>query len=550
MANTVVTLLRLRHRARSGAPAARWIRGAILAAAVVLAYVLGRSLAGDLAQDAPARALRIAETGLAILAAFISLLGAFVSTLGSVLREEREEDEHLLALPLTFRAAAASRLAEITLNAMRAAALAAVIVLAGTFGVWSAGPGASFVGSGLAAWCISTFLAVLLEALALSSIGALAALLLSGLVPAARREIALIVATLALLAGALLVALEFGPRLLSASPAEAAAWLRVPLVPVRATLRLQRAAQAGGVEPFLMAAGFVATALVLFGCAVSSWARLLRRDLESAARSDPERWYSAAGSPGRASAEKSPWLQWLCSRLPVSTRAVIVRDLRLVNRTPAVRWRIGMLAAALLALSLAGFQQFWLVLLLYYAPGEIAREALHRGLEEEGENLFFLQVVTGGLVGYLRMRLAAGFLITFVSALLLLAGATLVSPALNADLPGLLLRPTLLAAVAWLAVVGGVVCIAVFVPDLESAGKPLSVSPAELPATMLLLVSALLCASIDQWSLDYRGTPGIAGISLPAWTLVAGAGILLSGIASTPLLLRAAAERLRRRSIG
>lgn len=552
MASVAATLLRLRWRARSRGSAGRIFSGAMLAAGLLAAYVLGQGLSVHLAAGEPAHAQRLVASLLLLVAGFASFAGAFLSTLSLLLREAHAEDEHLAALPLTFRDLAASRLAVLTARAVCGTGLLMLVGLAGALGVWGSGFIASAGKVQLAVWSMATVVSLLVEVLVFVAIGTLSALAFGWLVPPHRRELALIAAALGTALAAVLATLRLGPLLATATTAELGVWLGGPLAPVRAALRLQLAVQAGGLEGVVHTLGFCAAAAILLWLAMRVWARLLRYDLESAARPAHQHTPAAAIPVPRTRRGSRPFhestlLERFFGGFPTPARAVLIRDLRQMGRSPAVRLRSGMLAISLLALAVTGFQPFWLLLLLYYAASELARDVLLRTLEEEGENLFFLQVVTPGLKGYLRMRALAGFLITAGASLILLTVATLLSPALTASIWALLARSILLMATAWLAVSTSLVCAALFVPDPESSGEQLALSPAELPVAVCGAGIALGCAVID---LRYL-TPSDTVSALQIWLIiVVAAGLLATALAASPLALSVAARRMQRRSVG
>ncbi len=555
MHSAAATLLRLQRRASSRSRTLRIFGGITLVSVLVAAYAAGGVLSGTLTADEPERTMLIAAALILLVTALVSCIGSLLSTLGMLLGDALDEEEHLAALPLTFRDVAASRIAMVIFRAIRAGSLAALIVLACAFG--ASGPGfTSSVGAAqLIFWGIATFIAVLLVSLVYASFGILAALAFGRLVPARRREIALVIAAIAAAFGTVLAVVRFRPLLAGVTLEGAKTWLRAPLIPVRAALRLQIAVQDGGVEPVLLIAGFVAAAALLLWLAIYVWSRLLRHDLESSARPYSEKARTAvtnapARSIGSSSTFKSTLLDRLAGRIQPPTRAVLVRDIRHMSRTTTVRLRCTMLAIALLVVALIGFNPVWLLLLLYYAASEIARDALMATLESDGQNLFFLQVVTPGLRTYLMLRGIAGFLITFGALIFMLALTTVLSPYLTADGPSLLLRSTLLAAAAWLAVESNILCAAVFVPNLESSGKPIEASTTELPVAVCGAAVALACAATDLHMLGTAGASGNILANLPPWLYAVAAALLVAGVIITPLTLRDAARRMRIRSIG
>jgi hypothetical protein len=221
-----------------------------------------------------------------------------------------------------------------------------------------------------------------------------------------------------------------------------------------------------------------------------------------------------------------------------------------MSRTTAVRLRCIMLAIAVPVLALTGFNPLWLLLLLYYAPAEIARDTLLATLESDGENLFFLQVVTPGIKSYLMLRGIAGFVIAFGAMIILLALATVLSPDLTAGGAALLMRTTMLAVAVWLAVECNILCSAIFVPSLESSNMPVTASTAELPILACGVPVAVVCAAIDLHLFGGAGAVGFILADFAPWVYAAAALLLAAGVLMTPLVLRTAARRMRLRSIG
>lgn len=555
MHSVVSTLLRLQRKARLRSQTARFFIGVVLATAFIAAYPMGKVLADNLIAVESERIMQNVALLIILVAGIVSFIGSFLSTFGLLLGEALDEEEQLAALPITFRDVAASRLALVIFRATRAGILVALIGLISAFGATNLVFASNLGATQLISWVIATFITVLLGSLIYSSFGILAALTFGRLVPTRRREITLVIAAIVAAFGAVLVTIRFGSLLASITKEGADTWGRVLLMPVREAFHLQIALQNGGIEPVLRIAGLAAAVALLIWLAIYIWSHLLRHDLEMSARCTRENELATIKhTPSQIGDSVSKLQLTLLDRLTdcfqSSTRAVLVRDFRHMSRTPAVRLRCVMIAIALIFVALTGFQIVWLLLLLYYAPCEIARDALLTTLESDSENLFFLQVVTPKLRTYLTLRSIAGFLITFGATIIMLAIATVLSPDLATDWSALLLRSTLLITAAWLAVECNLLCAALFVTSIESSGKPFVASNAELPIAFCGITITIACTAIDQHQLIKAGTPANILTNLPPWLYTAAIVLLVISVIITPLTLRVAARRMRLRSIG
>lgn len=555
MHSSVLTLLRLQRRANSRSRAASIVTVVIFSGLLVVAYLAGSTLSSRLPADEPESTLLSIATLIILLSSVVAIIISILTVLNMLLDQKRETETALAALPVTFRDVAASKLAVVFFAVIQAGLLTTLMGLSIGLGATGLDLLTNIDPARILQWVVSILIAVILGSLAYSSFGVLIALLFGRIVPPRRREIALIATALAVALGAVLTAVRIGTILTSIKATEGLLWLEVLLAPVRASLRMHTALQGDAAGSVLYLALFSSSIAILAWIASRIWTRLLRHDLLSSSHlRDGSALPSSYTDRAKSSKQAKPYSQTLSGRLigrlQPTIRAILACDLKQMSRTPAVRIRVVTLSIALLVLAATGKPQIWILLLLYYAPIEIARDSLLGILENEGRNLFFIQVVTPGLRTYLKLRCIAGFIITFTASILIFAVISTISPSIIISGSAVLLRIALITIISWLAAECTILCSALFIPSLESSSSTTTINPAELPILASGFVIALISVSIDLRVSGTLAEPNNILGDLPGWTPLLGLGLLVVGIAMTPLALSISARRMRLRSIG
>lgn len=552
MSSIAGIVLRMQWRARTPAWASRFLGAISLVTTLVIAYIMGERLSTYTIVIEQVNVLQAVTILIVLIIPLISLPIAFFSTFTMLLPMERKEDEYLAAILLSYGAIAKSRIAFIVYKVVIVMTWLTLIMYFGTAGVLHSSLRLINMLSELVSWGFITYLTVLMETVVCIFIGILAALLFGRMVTALRREVALIVLVLIAVLVCVVAIVQIDVWVTGSMGIKT--WLNVLLTLSRFPLYIQNSMQFSWINTALYSMGLVVISLPLFEIMAKVWADVQRHDLETQMQKIEEVSYTAPVALSSEEFDEDNSLSELTlvdrivSLLPSPFRAIFVRDLLQIIRTPAVRVRIAMLAIALLALSATGINPLWVILFLYYAPSEIARDALLQALEDEGENFFFLQVIYPGLRGYLELRSLAGFLITFGATTLLFVIATLISKSLNNDIPDLIIRLILVGSAAWIAVVSTILCAALFIPDLQSSGKTtLTMSPATLPTVIIGLVIAITCTMID---LNYISTEHMINIAHPfAHKSLLHLAFLFIVIILTPIGLRYASYRLGLRNL-
>ncbi|RMG44071.1 MAG: hypothetical protein D6723_19750, partial [Acidobacteria bacterium] len=346
-------------------------------------YVAGRKSALFLATEEPDRLLKLGGDITILMIVFVSLLGALTSTLTLLLGDARTEEEFLLSLPVRLADLAAVRLAEVMIRSLRLALVMGVWAITAGWGVWSVNPPGGWAASRLVLWSVAMLLAALSGASLAASCGILAGLLWGRIIPPARREVALIGMSLLLLSGGAVLIARWSSLLRGLRVTDDRAWATLFLIPLWILSRLNEGIVKGTAESLWLGGGLALLTGMLLWLAARMWAHLTRHDMEVMAR--PDQWMGGVQPrhQSRLSAriDGGPVVDRLLRLVPISLRAVLLRDLKQASRMPMLRLRLGMLTAALVGLVAAGFQLFWIQLLLYYAPSEIGRDMLLTTLE-------------------------------------------------------------------------------------------------------------------------------------------------------------------------